>query len=247
MVRCSSVGRVRRSRKPVACLGSIAGIAGHGPLGGSATESHWHSFATIDDVGPPEARVRRELYGERVYETDGSPIARLKAKIAAVNEASMAGYGHPLYAQLDPTHVQSIKVLRIPPNKSMTAFQDQLRVLAILAVDHINGKMLDSAGIVASANEGTLARLARLHAHLSQIDDKTARAQIGGLLAIQNLRSAMSAHRTGSRVGNELSRAKIALTDLPGGFVQLVMGAIDALDDVERGLRSQARVDGQTK
>jgi hypothetical protein len=171
-----------------------------------------------------------------VYETDDSPIGRLKAVIAAVNEAANARFGHPLYADTDLTHAQSINVLRVPANNSMSTFQEQLRGLAILTVDHINGTMLNIANIASPETGGNLNRLPLLYAELSGTSINVAKEQMGGLFAIQSLRSTIGAHRTGAKGEQALTRAQIVATDRAGGFAQLVARAIAALESLERVL-----------
>ena len=206
----------------------------------ASVQQHWQAFATLDDGGPPEARVRRDLYNERVYEEDLSPIARLKAAIAIVNKAAIERFGYPLYASIDPTHEQSIKVLRVPANNSMRAFQEQILALAVLTVDHINATMLDKTKITGPESEGPLNRMARVYAGLSETSFESAKEALGGLFAIQSLRSTVAAHRTGIKGTAALTRAEIESTDRRSGFVRLVVRATAGLESFAQVLNSNA-------
>ncbi|HET8932002.1 MAG TPA: hypothetical protein VFN67_01115 [Polyangiales bacterium] len=220
--------------------GSIHAWLGDVALLPASVQQHWQSFATLDDGGPPEARVRRDLYNERVYEEDMSPVARLRAAMSAVNKAAIKRFGHPIYAATDPTHEQSIKVLRVPANNSMRAFQEQILVLAVLTVDHINAAMLDNAKITGPENEKPLNRMARVYAGLSETSFEAAKEALGGLFAVQSLRSTVAAHRTGDKGTAALTRAEIVSTDRRSGFAQLVVRATAGLESFAQVLSSNA-------
>ncbi len=212
-----------------AWLGDVAAL----PI---AVQKHWQQYSVVDDGVVPEWRIKTDLLAEWVDAPDARGVERLKQAIGALNVAAQARYAQPLYSAIDPMHKQSVAVLRIPANNSLAAFQEQLRTLAILLVDHINSALLDAAGVKKVEGEGTLNRLATLVATLRKVDLNIAKEQIGGLFAVQALRSNLVAHRSGSAAGKVLARAHITLRRLPQGFEDLVNGACDAIESIRKAL-----------
>jgi hypothetical protein len=122
----------------------------------------------------------------------------------------------------------AVRTMRVPPNASYAAFNEQVRTLALLVVDHLSSRFLDAAQAPAD-NRGALNRLARLVAVLAEVEEAEARDRIGGLFAAQAVRSNVASHRTGPRVEETLARAGISRYDLPSGFVRLVEGDAAAI------------------
>jgi hypothetical protein len=133
----------------------------------------------------------------------------------------------PIFADIDKMHAQSISVLRIPANSSMDAFVQQIRVLALLVVDHLNPEFLRAVN--APAGDGSLNRLVLMIRDRAGLDEAAARDLIGGLYAIQAIRTTLSAHRTGTKADEALARAQISIHDLPAGFVRLVEGPVRSI------------------
>ena len=104
--------------------------------------------------------------------------------------------------------------------------------LALLVVDHLSNSFLTAAAAPPD-NSGTLNRLAGLVAALSGEELKQAKDRIGGLYAVQSVRSNVASHRTGPRVEETLARAGISRYDLPAGYERLVEGATASI----QGLR----------
>jgi hypothetical protein len=75
-------------------------------------------------------------------------------------------------------------------------------------------------------------RLARLVSILIGEDFEQAKKRIGGLYAVQSVRSNVVAHRTGPAADKTLARAGISKFDLPAGFTRLVEGATESIDDL---------------
>jgi hypothetical protein len=203
-----------------AWLGDIAGLP-------RSVQQHWQPYAVVDEGGVPEWRLRQDLLAEFVSAPAEGPVAELKRAIKEVNRVTIARFGEPIFADIDRMHVQSISVLRIPSNSSMDAFAQQIRPLALLVVDHLNPEFLRAAN--APEAEGTLNRLALMIRDRSDIDEAGAKELIGGLYAIQAIRTTLSAHRTGARADEALARAQISIHDLPAGFVRLVEGAVQSI------------------
>jgi hypothetical protein len=59
---------------------------------------------------------------------------------------------------------------------------------------------------------------------------------IGGLYAVQSIRSTVVSHRAGADAQRALERAEISVYDLPAGFVRLVEGATNSIDGLTRVL-----------
>jgi hypothetical protein len=198
-----------------------------------SVQQHWQSYA-VPDQGMPEWRFRRDLLAQFVDVPEEGPVADLKRAISAANEAARGQWGEPLFAEVEEVHAEAVRTLRMPANASMPAFLEQVRTLALLVVDHLNSRFLDAAGAPAD-NSGTLNRLARLVSTLSSEDFQQAKDRIGGLYAVQSVRSNVAAHRTGPTADQTLARAGITKFDLHGGFTRLVEGATRSIDHL-RGL-----------
>lgn len=211
-----------------AYLGDIACL----PL---EAQQHWQSHSTLDEGGIPEDRWKRDFLAE-CASPPLDDIGELHAAIAGADEAAIAFAGVPLYRRpLDPTHRPEIEGLRIPTNDSLGAFKNQLAPLALLLVDHLSSDFLTSA--TAPAAHGTLSRLALLVGRLAKKDEPAARDFIGGLIAVQALRSNVGAHTTGREAEKALSKASIQKGHYRKGFQDLVQRATKALRDLEALLR----------
>jgi hypothetical protein len=192
-----------------------------------SVQQHWQPYGVVDEGGVPEWRLRRDLLAEFVSAPAGGPAAELRRAIEEINRVAIARVGMPIFADIDRMHVQSIDVLRIPANSSMDAFVQQIRALALLVVDHLNPAYLNA--VRAPAADGTLNRLALMIRDRAGIDEAAAKDRIGGLYAIQAIRTTVSAHRTGAKAEEALARAQISIHDLPAGFVRLVEGAVQSV------------------
>jgi len=188
-----------------------------------SVQRHWQSYA-VPDEGMPEWRLRRDFLAQFADAPEEGPVADLRRVIAAANEAAQARWGEPLFADIEETHVEAVRTLRVPANASMPAFLEQIRTLALLVVDHLNPRLLDAAS-APTDNSGPLNRLARLVSTLSSENFEEAKERIGGLYAVQSVRSNVASHRTGPTADRTLARAGISKFDLPAGFVRLVEGA----------------------
>lgn len=206
-----------------------------------SVQAHWKQFAVVDQGGIPEWRVRTDFLAQFVEIPSEGPVAELKRAIGDANEATQRRIGQDLFAPIDPMHAESIRVLRIPANDSLTAFLDQVRPLALLVVDHINSDFLAATGITAS-KEGTLNRLAEVVSVLADKSFDDAKDIIGGLYAVQAVRSNLSAHRTGRKANDTLDRAGISRFDLPAGFEQLVRNAAAAILSIAEIVRDSRRL-----
>lgn len=177
----------------------------------------------------PEWRFRRDFLGQFADAPETGPVADLKRAIAAVNEVAEARYGEPLFADVEEAHVEAVRTMRVPANASMPTFLEQVRTLALLIIDHLNGRLLEAAG-TPTEDSGTLNRLARLVSTLSGEEFAQAKERIGGLFAVQAVRSNIASHRTGPKVDETFARAGISKCELPRGFSKLVEGATASLD-----------------
>jgi hypothetical protein len=202
-----------------------------------SVQQHWQAYAVVDEGGVPEWRIRTDFLAQFVEIPAEGPIARLKEAITAANEVAEQRFQHPLYAEVDPMHAESIRVLRIPPNTSIDAFVEQVRPLALLVVDHLNPAFLEAAN--APPADGTLNRLALVLADLDGRTEDDARELLGGLYAVQSIRSTVVSHRAGATAQRALERAEISLYDLPTGFVRLVERARTSIEAVTAVLRSE--------
>lgn len=185
-----------------------------------SVQRHWHTHAIAPEGAIPGWRIRSDLLGGFADIPELGPVGAVKRAIAAANDAAEARYGEPLYRrEIDAVHAQTIEALRVPANGSMDAFAEEVRALALLVVEHLNSGFLAAAQV--PAGDGTLNRLARLVADLRGIDEEQAREAIGGLYAVQALRSTIVAHRTGERADSALQRAEIDRNNLIAGFMRL--------------------------
>lgn len=196
-----------------------------------SVQQHWQVYAVVDDGGVPEWRIRTDFFAQFVDVPAEGPVARLKKAIAEANTVSKARYGEPLYASPDAMHGAGINALRVPPNPSMEAFIHQIGPLALLVVDHLNPEFLRAAN--APGAEGTLNRLAFLIRDLVGTTDAEAKKMIGGLYAIQAIRSTLVVHRAGEKAAKALERAGIHSYDLREGFRDLVERAAVSIEMVK--------------
>ena len=195
-----------------AWLGDVAELPIHVQL-------HWQRHGVVDQ-GVPEERVQQDLLGQFVAFPSDEPIAALKGAIRRANHSCEARFGHPLYSELDAFHAPTISALRLPANDSMDAFIGQLSPLSLLTVEYLNPDLLNAAG--APKAEGTLNRLAGLLQEIQELGEPEAKDLIGGLYAVQSLRSSLVAHRASARSRRDLERAEISTHDLREGFDRLV-------------------------
>jgi hypothetical protein len=200
-----------------------------------AVQRHWHAYAIAPEGRIPEWRIRTDFLAEFVDIPELGPIGAVKRAIAAANAAAEARYGVPLYRrEVDAVHVGKIETLRVPANGSMDAFADELATLALLVVEHLDVDFLTAAD--APAGDGTLARLALLVAQLRGIGVEQGRELIGGLFAVQTLRSTVVVHRTGEKAEAALQRAEISRTNLIAGFIRLAERAAASIEAVAETL-----------
>lgn len=194
-------------------------------------QEHWRRYNIADDDGVPTWRIEQDLNAQFVDPPRTEPLDRLRGVVERCNEAATRYCGEPLYAEIDGLSADRVRTLRVPLNASLPAFQDQVTTLAIMVTEHLNLDFFKAAG--APSGQGTLSRLAGWLQAETNTADKDAKAMIGGLYAVQAIRSkAGGAHRGGSSGIEALARAEIDLDDLPTGFEQLVVRVTDGLEAV---------------
>jgi hypothetical protein len=206
-----------------------------------SVQQHWQAYA-VPDEGVPEWRLRRDLLGQFTESIDEGPIADLRRSLSKANASAVARYGELLFSVTDDVHAESVRTLRVPANESTTSFLEQVRTLAILVVDHLNSRFLDAAGVPPDS-EGTLKRAALLLGMNEGQELSRAKERLRGLYAVQSVRSNVAAHRTGPKADQTLARAGISRMDLPAGFVRLVEGATESIDNLRaviNGLSEEA-------
>jgi hypothetical protein len=194
-----------------------------------SVQRHWAEHS-VPDQGVPEWRLRRDFFAEFADADVHGPIPELRRAIESANAAE-GRFDEPLYAPIEEVHAEAVRTMRTPANGSFAAFNDQVRTLALLVVDHLSGRFLDAAGAPADS-QGTLARLARLVAATSGDELDQAKERISGLFTVQAVRSNVAAHRTGPRVEETLARAGINRHDLPAGYLRLVTGATTSIRSI---------------
>jgi hypothetical protein len=196
-------------------------------------QRHWQQYNIPDDDDVPDWRRRRDLNAEWVETPRDSAVDRVRQAIEDCNEAAVGYCGEPLYADIKGMNAQRLKTLRTPLNSSLPAFQYHVTTLAILVVDHLSSEFF--AGVAAPKGSSSLNRLAEWLESACQLDRGAARDLIGGLYAVQAVRSeAGAAHRAGETAGAVLERAGIDPEDLPAGFERLALGVVAALETVRQ-------------
>jgi hypothetical protein len=197
-------------------------------------QQHWRRYNIADDDGVPEWRIEQDINAQFVDPPPTEPLDRLGAAIHRCNELALRYCGQPLYAKIEGLSADRVRTLRVPLNSSLPAFQDQVTTLAITVIEHLNADFFAAAA--APAGPGTLSRLAAWLEAETGAAEEDAKAMIGGLHAVQAIRSkAGGAHRGGSAGIEALSRAEIDLDDLPAGFEHLVgrvTASLEAVADV---------------
>jgi len=126
----------------------------------------------------------------------------------------------------------------VPFYNSVPDFQHQVGTLAVGLIDHPNTDFLRAVG--APKGQGSLKRLAGWIAETGGMSDDDAKARLGGLFAVQSLRSKMAVHRAGADADAALERAGVALDDLPEGFARLVQRATDSVRSLAEHIRETA-------
>lgn len=202
-----------------------------------SAQRHWQSYNIADDDGVPQWRIDRDLNVQWVGPPATEPLDRLYAAIERCNKAAVEYCGQPLYATVEGLSADRVRTLRVPLNASLPGFQDQVTTLAITAVEHLNSDFFAAAG--SPSGQGSLAKLASWLQGSTGAEPVDAKAMIGGLFAVQAIRSkAGGAHRGGEAGIEALERAGIDLDDLPGGFGRLVDKVTESLDAVAEVLES---------
>lgn len=206
-----------------------------------SAQQHWQRYNIADDDGAPTWRIEQDLKAQFADPPRTEPLDQLRAAIQRCNKAALRYCGQPLYAEVEGLSADRVRTLRVPLNPSLPAFQDQVTTLAIMVTEHLNADFLKAAG--APAGQGTLSRLAAWLQAETKAPAEDAKAMIGGLYAVQAIRSkAGGAHRGGSSGQEALARAEIDLDNLPAGFERLVVRVTDSLEavaDVLEGLASK--------
>jgi hypothetical protein len=193
-----------------------------------SAQEHWKRFNIADDDPVPEWRMRQDLGAQFARPPETEPLDRLRGAISHCNDAARRYAGHPLFADVEGLSADRVQAIRVPRSGSLPAFQDEVMSLAILLVEHLNGDFFAAAGITTSG--GSLQRLTAWIQALTEMPETDAKNVIGGLFAIQAIRSkAGGTHRGGSSGIEALSRAEIDPEDLAAGFERLVLGAIESL------------------
>jgi hypothetical protein len=214
-----------------AWLGDLNGLP-------TSVQRYWAEFS-IPDRGVPQWRLHRDLLGQFVDARAPAPVVDLMRAIDSANAAAEAVVGEPLYAPVEEVHADAIRTMRVPANPSFAAFNEQVRTLALLVVDHLSARFLDAAEAPRD-RDGTLARLARLVEARSGDSLDEAKERIGGLYAVQAVRSKVASHRTGPEVDETLARAGISRLNLPAGFVRLVEGATASINGLSELVKNDS-------
>lgn len=204
-----------------------------------SVQRHWHAHAVPPEGNVPEWRIRSDFLGEFVEIPDPGPIGAVRRAIQAADAAAEARYGVPVYRrEIDSVHAETIRALRVPSNNSMDAFVEEVRALALLVVEHLNPDLLTAAEVPPA--EGPLNRLALLVGELRGVGEVEAREMIGGLFAVQALRSKVVSHRTGHEAEAALQRAEISRTNLQEGFIRLAERVATSIEAVAEALAVEA-------
>jgi hypothetical protein len=200
-------------------------------------QDHWRQFNISDDDAVPEWRERRDFKAEWVETPRGGSVERVRQAIEECNEVAAAYYGVPLYAAVEGMNKSRLGAMHTPLNSSLPAFQQQVTSLAILVGDHVNADFLTTVGVPKGGSP--LNRMAEWLEGALSVSREQARDLIGGLYAVQAIRSeAGAAHRAGERANEVLSRAGVDPDDLPAGFDTLAEGAARSIENVRDALRS---------
>ncbi len=198
-------------------------------------QRHFQRFNIADDDAVPDWRIRRDLAAEWVKTPEDEAVDQLWAALRECNEAAVRLCGQPLYAEVGGMNRERLEAMHVPLNSSLPAFQHQVTSLAILVADHLNSGFFDAVG--APSGQGSLNRLAEWLEHSLRVSRDEAREKIGGLYAVQAIRSSTGAHRVGDDAIPALERAGIDRDELPTGFERLVAGATEAIRNVTAELR----------
>lgn len=194
-------------------------------------QQHWRQYNIADDDGVPAWRIEQDLGARFVDPPRTDPVDRLRDAIDRCNHAAKGYCGEPLYADVEGLSADRARTLRVPLNASMPAFQDQVATLAIVVGEHLNGDFFKAAD--APAGQGSLSRLAAWLQKVTGGSEQEAKEMIGGLFAVQSIRSkAGGAHRAGSSGLEALARSDIDLDNLPAGFERLIIRVTESLEAV---------------
>jgi hypothetical protein len=200
-------------------------------------QHHWQPYAIADDDEVPAWRIAQDLDAQFVSPPRDEGVERVRRAIEECNEMAQLYCGKPLYAEITGMNADRIQTLHTPLNSSLPAFQHQITTLAILIADHLNSDFFSAVG--APAAEGSLNRLAGWLQAVLDVSREEAREVIGGLFAVQAIRSSGGgAHRAGEGGNAALERAQIDMDDLPDGFERLAQRAAESLDNVRDTLNS---------
>jgi len=163
-------------------------------------------------------------------------LDKLRSAVRRCNELAHAYCGQPLFADVEGLSSDRVQTLRVPRNGALPAFQNEVTTLAILLIEHLNGDFFTAVG---SHSGQSLARLTDWLQAATGRSEAEAKDMIGGLFAIQAIRSkAGGAHRGGTGGIEAMARAGIDNENLGAGFDQLVIGAVTSLEQIASVLES---------
>jgi hypothetical protein len=203
-----------------------------------SAQEHWRRFNIADDDPVPDWRIEQDLHAKFASPPESEPLDRLRGAIRDCNGAAQKYCGEMVFAAVDGLSADRVKNIRVPRSGSLPSFQDEVMSLAILLIEHLNPQFFAKAGV---EKGGSLERLTTWLRNATGKSEVDARDVIGGLFAIQAVRSkAGGAHRGGSSGLEALGRAEIDPEDLAAGFERLVLGAITSVEELTTILEKSA-------
>jgi hypothetical protein len=212
------------------------GDLGHLPR---AVQQHWRRFAAAYDKGVPEWRLQRDFHGSFVEAPGTDAIDALHAAIANVNDAAQELANEDLIREPDELNRDRVRTLHVPFYNSIPAFQTAIETVALLVNGNISIAFLDAVN--APKADGALNRLAAWISDNRTTKLAEAKELLGGLYAVQALRSTIAAHRAGAEAEKVLERAQVDLEHLPAGFRRRIEVVVESLDALAQVFRDEAR------
>ncbi|MDY1006568.1 hypothetical protein [Curtobacterium sp. CFBP9011] len=158
----------------------------------SSHRDHWRAYNIPPVTNMSESTFRRSFLAQ--FADTENPEHLFKNAYLAIQRAWMENWGWGLYREAQGSDAGLIQRVRIPLNDTDTEFEAQLLALAKLLVDMLNEADI-TAGLPPVKDEKGISKLKRfleMH-HYEHVD-----RDIALLRRIQNLRSRIAAHTSGS-------------------------------------------------
>lgn len=211
-----------------------------GDIGHDIPPSHWHHWKAwnIPPIGGmDQAMIGHSSSDQRVSRRN--PEHRFKDAYRDLQDKWESTWGWRLHRRSEGLDAGVLSKLHIPVNESEAEFRTQLLNLALILVDLLNERRLIQ-GINRVSDEKGISKLSRF---LESNEYEYVERDISLLRKVQQMRSRIAAHSTGSG-GRALLERDLADRSHREYFVELIEESTQTLLDLKRFAASRASASG---